>query len=136
MRPRRLHLAVAALLLMGHDDGGCSCGGHEGIELGPLTGTVCPPASTLTYENFGSAFMDDYCLRCHSSEVTGADREGAPSDHNFDTLAEIRTFHEHIDQMAGSGPEATNDQMPPDDGDAPTMAEREMLAEWLACGSP
>lgn len=133
-RPRRLLLAFTALLLMGHDDG-CSCGGQEGIELGPLTGTVCPPDSTLTYDNFGAAFMEDYCLRCHSASVSGADREGAPADHNFDTIAEIRTFREHIDQMAGSGPEATNDQMPPD-GDAPTLAEREMLAEWLACEAP
>lgn len=119
---------------MAHDDG-CRCGGEEGIELGPPTGAECPPASTLTYANFGQTFMEDYCLRCHSSTVTGADREGAPSDHNFDTIDEIRAFAGHIDEMAGSGPDATNDQMPPD-GDAPTLAEREMLAEWLACGAP
>src|SRR5688500_439205 len=114
MRSRRYVLLLTALpLLLGHGDEGCSCGGTEHIELGPLTGTECPQESTLTFANFGEAFMEDYCLRCHSSSVVGVDREGAPSDHNFDTLAEIRTFHEHIDQMAGSGPEATNDQMPP-----------------------
>jgi hypothetical protein len=37
--------------------------------------------------------------------------------------------------MAGSGPDATNEQMPPD-GTAPTLAERQQLAEWLACGAP
>lgn len=128
-------LLFAALPLLMANDDGCSCGGDHGIELGPPTGAECPPASTLTYASFGQAFMEDYCLRCHSSAVTGPDREGAPFDHNFDTIAEIRAFAGHIDGMAGSGPDATNDQMPPD-GDTPTLAEREMLAQWLACGAP
>ena len=74
--------------------------------------------------------------RVHVAIGPGADREGAPSDHNFDTLAEIRTFHEHIDEMAGSGPDATNELMPEGDGPFPTLAERQQLSEWLACGSP
>jgi uncharacterized membrane protein len=116
--------------LMGH--GGC---GDDGVQFGPPTGAECPDESTLTYGNFGEEFMSNYCVRCHSAEVSGADREGAPGDHNFDSAFEIRAFADHIDQKAGSGPDATNDLMPPD-GAAPSMVEREQLAEWLACGAP
>ena len=58
----------------------------------------------------------------------------------LDSAFEIRAFKDHIDWMAGAGPEATNTQMPPDDGPddgpAPTLAEREQLAQWLACDAP
>jgi hypothetical protein len=132
---RRIALVVLALpFLLGHGDGGC---GHddEGIEFGDPTGATCPDGSTLTYDSFGRGFMDDYCVRCHSSEVTGDDRKGAPSDHNFDTQFEIQSFHDHIDWMAGAGPDAVNTQMPPS-GTAPSEAERRQLSEWLACGAP
>jgi uncharacterized membrane protein len=124
-----------ASLMMAAALWGCGDDGHGNIEPGPPTGAECPPASTLTYENFADGFMESYCRRCHSESVTGADREGAPSDHNFDDLVAIRGMADHIDEMAGSGPDSTNEQMPPD-GDAPTLEEREQLAEWLACGAP
>jgi uncharacterized membrane protein len=117
---------------MGH--GGEGCCSDEAV-LGPATGAECPPTSTLTYDNFGRTFMESYCTRCHSSELTGAAREGATRDHDFDTHAGIVGVADHIDQAAGAGPNATNDQMPPD-GDMPTLAERQQLAEWIACGAP
>jgi hypothetical protein len=101
--------------------------------VGPLTGATCPTGSTLTYDNFAKAFFSNYCLRCHSEKVTGAARMDAPSDHNFDTLAEIDLLSMHIDEMAGSGPSATNTTMPPSDP-KPTMEERQKLSEWIVCG--
>jgi uncharacterized membrane protein len=59
----------------------------------------------------------------------------APADHNFDTLAEIALLAPHIDQYAGSGPDATNTTMPKS-GDKPTKEERQKLSEWLACDAP
>jgi hypothetical protein len=103
--------------------------------FGPPTETVCPPGSTLTYDNFGRTFMESYCTECHSSELTGADRQGAPSFHDFDTIFGIRAVSNHIDETTASGPAATNDSMPPHDP-RPTLAEREMLAEWIACAMP
>ena len=112
-----------------HDHAGS--GGHDRV-IGPMTGTVCPDGgSELTYENFGKKFMQDYCLSCHS--VDSQDRKGAPGDHNFDTLADVDLMKAHIDQYAGSGPDATNTMMPKADP-KPTMAERQQLSEWLACG--
>ncbi|HEY5920824.1 MAG TPA: c-type cytochrome [Kofleriaceae bacterium] len=128
-------LVLAATLLvfaMGHG-GGC-CGGDEEV-LGPPTGATCPPTSTLTYASFGQTFMTQYCTRCHSSTLSGDDRMGATLDHDFDTQLGIQQVGDHIDRSAGSGPDATNDQMPPD-GARPTLMERQQLAEWMACGAP
>ena len=113
----------------GHDDD------HSSAVLGPNTGATCPSGSTLSYENFGKQFMQDYCLSCHSMSVTGDARNGAPADHNFDSLASIALLKGHIDQLAGSGPDATNEMMPPAGAPKkPSMEEREKLSEWLACG--
>ena len=125
------HLVLGALLLatqMGH--GGC--GGEEEI-FGPPTQSTCPDGSTLTYNNFGKPFMEKYCTRCHSSELVGAARHGAPSFHDFDTLFGIKAVSDHIDETTAAGPAAVNDGMP-NDGAQPTRAERFQLGEWIACG--
>jgi hypothetical protein len=103
--------------------------------FGPPTESVCPPTSTLTYQNFGKPFMEAYCTSCHSSELTGLDRKGAPSFHDFDTLFGIKAVNEHIDETTAAGPAAINASMPPD-GPGPTLREREQLGQWLACGMP
>lgn len=129
-RARRLGYAliVAALPSVG----AMSCH-HE--HAGVPTQAVCPTPQTLTYANFGQAFMQSYCLRCHSSSVQGGARNGAPSDHNYDVLSDIRSLADHIDLHAGSGPAGTNEEMP--EGDPkPTVAERAKLSQWLACGAP
>ena len=40
-----------------------------------------------------------------------------------------------IDGVAASGPDSSNDSMPPS-GENLTEAERTQLGEWLACGAP
>lgn len=102
------------------------------------TGAVCPPGSTLTYDEFAAPFFEQHCTQCHHSDLRGADRHGAPLFHDFDTLTGILQVHGHIDEMAAAGPNAVNTLMPPDscpDGacDKPTEAERYLLGEWLAC---
>lgn len=121
---------LGLLLLLG-------CGGeHADDEQHEPSGATCPPGSSLTYENFGREFMNDYCTRCHSSALDGADRNGAPSDHDFDTLAGIRaTTTHHIDELAAAGPDHVNTAMPPTDP-KPSKSERERLGEWLACEMP
>lgn len=127
-------LALGALLLasqMGHGGG---CGGEEDV-FGDPTGSTCPQGSTLTYNNFGKAFMEQYCTRCHSSELTGSARNGAPSFHDFDTLPGIKAVSDHIDETTAAGPSSTNEGMP-EDGAKPTLMERQQLGEWIACGMP
>jgi len=126
-------LACTLLLFtMGHGHGCCT---EDTQVLGPATGATCPPTSTLTYATFGQPFMESYCTRCHSSTLSGADRNGATTFHDFDTRLGVLQVADHVDQTAGSGPNATNEAMPPD-GATPSLAEREMLAEWIACGAP
>jgi uncharacterized membrane protein len=80
--------------------------------------------------------MTNYCVRCHSSTLSGNDRQGAPSDHNFNTLDDIHaTDLEHIDEVAAASSNRINTVMPPN-GPRPTEKERRELGEWLACGAP
>ena len=112
-----------------------SCHSHSHDVVGKSTGATCPTAQTLTYANFGKSFVDTYCQRCHAAAVTGAARNGAPADHVFDDVLDIRTFAGHMDQLAGAGPDAVNRAMPPS-APVPTEQERRQLAEWLACQAP
>jgi hypothetical protein len=61
---------------------------------------------------------------------------GAPSFHDFDSLFGIKAVSEHIDETAASGPAVTNTGMPPEGQMMPSLAERQMLGEWIACGMP
>ncbi|MEZ4450905.1 MAG: cytochrome c [Nannocystaceae bacterium] len=128
-RVRALVLTFAALGLAG-----LACE-DEDEDPGPPTGSTCPSDSTLTWDNFGEAFMTQYCTRCHSSSLHGADRQGAPSDHNFNTVELVREEIEHTDESAAAGPDATNTSMPIG-APTPTDEERRQLGEWLACGAP
>ena len=126
-----------------HDDDGehGEHGDHEhdvSKMIGPLTGATCPANSTLMYDDFGKQFFTKYCNGCHAESVKGDARKGAPADHTFDTLADIALLAPHIDQYAGSGPDSTNEHMPPatDSGPKPSKEERQKLSEWLACDAP
>jgi len=128
-------LILAGTLLastMGHGGGGCC---SEESVFGPPTESTCPPASTLTYTNFGQPFMEMYCTRCHATDKMGDARNGAPTFHDFDSLQGIKVVSEHIDETTASGPASTNMGMP-EDGPMPSLAERQMLGEWIACGMP
>lgn len=129
---RRLALAPALALAL-TVIAGCS---DEPPLFGPPTESECPPGSTLTYDNFGKAFMESYCTQCHHSALRGEARMGAPSFHDFDTQQGVKVVDEHVDMTTASGPAATNTSMPPKGYALPTLAEREQLGEWLACGVP
>lgn len=120
----------------------CACGPSP-----TETNTKCPSPDpySLTWDNFGLEFMEKYCTWCHDSSLTRSKRNGAPLYHDFDTLLGVLKTPEHIDQQAGSGPDATNEFMPPDRCPSekggslnttcmkPTLMERKQLAEWIAC---
>ena len=135
MKLRSLIAATgAACLVLGacssddhHDDG------HEEHE-GEATGSTCPTDNPPTYEDFAKGFAESYCTRCHSSEKTGDERQGAPLDHDFDTEAGFLKHADHVDERAAAGPDAVNTLMPPSNP-KPTEAERRKLGEWLACNA-
>jgi uncharacterized membrane protein len=91
---------------------------------------VCPPEGTqLTYDTFGKGFMDAHCQSCHGKP--SKDRKGAPGGYDFSSVEDVRTYRSRIFSRAA----ADNTTMPPGPDDPPA-AEREQLAEWLACGAP
>ncbi|HEY8377484.1 MAG TPA: hypothetical protein VIK91_13405 [Nannocystis sp.] len=126
LRPRLWMTVILALTLAP------AC---EGEEEATPSGAVCPNDSTLMWENFGQAFMTTYCTRCHATTLTGAARQGAPGDHNFEAVELVREQAEHIDWTAAAGPDRVNTAMPIG-APTPTEEERRKLGEWLACGAP
>lgn len=86
-----------------------------------------PMESTLTYDNFGKRFLDQWCQPCHAA--AGPGRQGAPSAYDFGSLADAHAWRERIFVRAA----ADNTSMPPGPDDPPE-ADRQKLAEWLACG--
>ncbi len=85
--------------------------------------------SYLTYDNFGEPFVLDWCRGCHSSSIPAGMRQKAPLAINFDTLADVQNRRDRVLARAAS----LTATMPPAGG--PTEEERQLLAEWLACGA-
>ncbi|QSQ22160.1 hypothetical protein JY651_44710 [Pyxidicoccus parkwayensis] len=152
MSPRLLSRVVPLLVLaglsLGHGgtnseggSGGCGGGGsdaHGGDEEHPkASGAACPEEGGPTAESFGRAFLETHCLPCHSASVTGAARAGAPVGVDFDTPGAVRLWARLIDAHTAAGPDAVNSEMPPLSSlPAPSLDERLMLGQWLACGAP
>jgi len=97
-----------------------ACSGADTIDQ-----HACPPGgTTLTYDNFGKQFINDYCVSCH----------GGPNGYSsraFTTVESIRASKDRIYANAA----ADNTFMPPGPDDPP-KSERDRLADWLACGAP
>lgn len=88
---------------------------------------TCERDPALSWDNFGEGFFTRYCTSCHSSQLSGADRSGAPEAYNFETEDEIRQYLGII-RATTLGDEPT---MPP--GGSPTETELSLLDEWLTC---
>ena len=90
----------------------------------------CPQEGTkLTYETFGRDYLATNCQTCHGQSST--ERKGAPSGYDFATVEAVREQKRRIFARAA----ADNTTMPPGPDDPPA-ADRNKLAEWLACGAP
>src|SRR5262245_50142989 len=108
----RLLLILFALGLVGCE---------EGAELGEC------PASSDAQQLAGRQVVTVACQRCHDSSKTGAAREDAPDDMNFDDLATVR---EEGESMYG---QILEGEMPPTG--ALSDADAESVRVWLACGA-
>lgn len=117
-------LVVIALAACGTD--GLSNEGAGG-GLVPIDDATCE-TSFLDYENFAEPFVLDWCRGCHSAAIPEGMRQKAPDTVNFDTFDDVRSWAPRIGALAAS----STPEMPPAGG--PTLEERRLLAEWLACG--
>ena len=86
-------------------------------------------SSVITYETEGMGLMRTYCTSCHSQNLSGKKRYGAPQGMDFDTLSGIRTWAEESAEQIGE-----QGDMPP--GGGIHQDERDALVNWLKCGSP
>jgi hypothetical protein len=105
--------AVAALAVL---LSACTGASSTGIE--PVS---CPPSgTTLTYANYGQSFFASSCAKsgCH--------------DHKSPVLTTQSTIQQHASQILDEA--VYTDAMP--ESASMTIAEREQLGEWLACGAP
>jgi uncharacterized membrane protein len=118
-------LVCSLALAAGAATSGCS--GDDGG-----TGAVCPTVNPPTYDTFAASFFSTHCTGCHSSARTGGARGGAPVGRDYDTLEGIRAELDDIDAAAAAGPDAVNQSMPLGTP-KPTVEQRTMLGEFLAC---
>jgi uncharacterized membrane protein len=95
-----------------------------------LAERACPEDSYLTWEDFGGPFMYTWCNGCHAAALPDGERQAAPLGVDFDNIDLVRHWGERIWARSADH----NLTMPPIGG--PDDVEREMLGEWLACGSP
>lgn len=100
----------------------------------------CPPDNTLTRRSFGAGFLLTWCTGCHSSSLPADARQDAPEGVNFDTHAAYKLSERLVYERAVleahafvRDPSAAS-PMPP--AGLPPAADRERLAQWIACGSP
>ena len=75
------------------------------------------------------------CLGCHSVEVRGANRQGAPREADYDTFAETK---EAIDVIVTRVSMSGGARMPPatSNADKVSSSQVQTLAAWKSCGAP
>ncbi len=86
---------------------------------------------TLSYDNFGAAFMTSFCNDCHSASLSGGQRQAAPTGIDFDTHEDVLARLERIRARTIEG------TMPP--FRFPERPSEEQLADvalWIDCGAP
>jgi len=106
---------------------GCGDDGGE-TEEHELPDVECEGADVPAFDEV-AAF--EKCTMCHSSELMGPDRNGAPEDDNWDDYEEAV---EHAELIAH---EVFEGEMPPAaSGITLTAAEEEELYLWALCGTP
>ena len=79
-----------------------------------------------TYDNFGKAFIEQYCIGCHASANRGFARKGAPEGYNYDDVTIIQNKKKDILKWV-----IEKKRMPP----IGTISDQEKanLKTWLDC---
>lgn len=72
----------------------------------------------------------DTCTGCHSSELDGVEREGAPEDINFDT------YEAAVDSSIDAVGVLSNGSMPPPGVAQPSAAQKQAFYNWAGCDTP
>lgn len=87
----------------------------------------CPDGADVTWTDVQVLF-DAHCTSCHSTALTGADRQNAPAGYDYDTY-EAASEHPTM-----SWTEVKLGHMPP--SGALSDADQETIRVWYACETP
>jgi mono/diheme cytochrome c family protein len=89
----------------------------------------CPDNST-PQQLAGRKIVQQRCQICHSSQLSGNARQGAPGNANFDDLGTTRDKADDMYSQTESG------NMPPAPYNHVSGQDLENMRVWLACGAP
>ena len=84
----------------------------------------------IGYSEIIKSILDAHCIRCHGTGVTGAERNGAPEDVNLDSYGGART------SGARANAEIQANEMPPEDAQPLTPADKASFQQWVDDGMP
>lgn len=126
--------ALSFAAACGDDDSDADGDSDEGADEGDAGEELELPDVDCDGEEiptFAEVEAFEKCTTCHSSELSGTDRGGAPADDNWDEYEEAM---EHAEEIAH---EVFEGEMPPEDsGITLTAAEEDQLYLWALCGAP
>jgi uncharacterized membrane protein len=96
---------------------------------GDKYGRDCSDVGAVTYTQVAEVF-DAHCTRCHSTTLTGGDRNHAPSDVNFDNYDDAK-----INAPAANG-KILDEEMPKDNPGEVSDPEGCLIEAWIGQGYP
>ena len=106
-----------------------ACGSEDDEEEGDDLPEVDCTGEIPTFDEV-TAF-EEVCTNCHSTSLSGDDRNGAPASINWDDYASAKANAEHGVEEVFEG------EMPPESsGETLTDDEKEELYTWALCGKP
>jgi len=94
--------------------------------LAGCAGPPCDREPPLDWDNWGRAFMTDFCGGCHSVLYGEEDRDEAPLGVDFNTYGDVMHWSGRVLERV-----SVTADMPPAGG--PSEEERAMLEEWITC---
>ncbi|MEZ4741217.1 MAG: hypothetical protein R3B45_02020 [Bdellovibrionota bacterium] len=101
---------------------------NSSVELNSVIN--CDEGSSLSYKNFGNAFLLDHCTTCHSSEINNNERLNAPIEMNFDSIELVQIWRANILEVM----QKKENSMPPTY--ELNQEEKDNFINWLRCGAP
>jgi len=88
---------------------------------------TCTSGQTATYQQEIKPILDTLCTGCHSSQLSGAARNGAP------VTVDLDTFQAASKTAEQSNVRLQNETMPPS-GTVASAAQKETFSCWLVSG--
>ncbi len=96
--------------------------------LASIIPACAPAADCATVVKYKDVRAFTNCTTCHSSTLSDAQRQGAPSGENYDTYAAASGSDEAQQQLSGGS-------MPPNKADLNDEQRQEAIT-WYQCGTP